>query len=228
MALQVIGAGWGRTGTESLKKALEQLGFGKCYHMFELLKDGRRLEYWEQLIEEGKTDYDRLFAGFQSAVDFPASCFYREFMHYYPDAKVILTYRDPEKWYDSASKTVLRDLPWVVVPIVKFFGIFNKNLRYMPRIYQNVVKDYIMDGLFEGRRADREFMINLYNEWVEEVTRTVPAEKLLVFESKDGWEPLCAFLGVPVPTTDYPHGNDSEQFKKRIKVRNIVSEFSKK
>ena len=98
----------------------------------------------------------------------------------------------------------------------------------MPLIYQNVVKDYIMEVFFQGQSDDREFMINLYNEWVEEVKRTVPAEKLLVFESKEGWEPLCAFLDVPVPATNYPHGNDSEQFRKRIKVTNIVSEFSKK
>ncbi len=227
MALKVIGAGWGRTGTESLKKALEILGFGKCYHAFELLKDGKRIVYWEQLMRGEKPDYDKLFDGYQSAVDFPAAMYYKELMAQYPDAKIILSYRDAEKWYESASKTILRPLPSFFMPVCRFIGLFNKNLSYFPRIY-GVIVTSVFNQLMQGKKDDREFMINLYNQWVEEVKRTVPADKLLVCEAREGWEPLCKFLEVPIPVAPYPKGNDSEEFHKRIKVSNFIKEFRKK
>ncbi|MCB0665982.1 MAG: hypothetical protein KDC80_09185 [Saprospiraceae bacterium] len=228
MSLKIIGAGWGRTGTESLKKALEILDFGKCYHMLELLKDGKRVKYWEELIQNRNTDFEQLFDGFQSAVDFPAAAFYKEFMQEYPEAKVILTYRDPDKWYQSASKTILKDPPAFIIPIVKFLGIFNKNLSYLPRTYKNVIQDFLLKSVLQGRPHDRDFVISLYSKWVDEVKRSVPSEKLLVFEAKDGWEPLCHFLDVAVPPIPYPRGNDRGQFKKRNSLRNIISEFGGK
>lgn len=225
MALKVIGAGWGRTGTESLKKALEILEFDKCYHMFELIKDGKRVVYWEQLARGEKPDYEKLFEGFQSAVDFPACAFYKEFMEQYPDAKVVLSWRPADKWYESASKTIFRPLPKAVFLVSRVAGLFNKNLSYFPRIYKSVV-EHVFNGMMQGRKDDRDFMIQFYNNWVEEVKRTVPAEKLLVHEAKDGWEPLCKFLGVPVPSVPYPKGNDSEQFHERTKTKNFLKEFS--
>jgi hypothetical protein len=227
MALKVIGAGWGRTGTESLKKALEILEFGKCYHMFELIKDGKRVVYWEQLARGEKPDYDKLFDGFQSAVDFPASMYYRELMTQYPNAKVILSYRDPDKWYESASNTIFKPLPVLIVPISRVLGLFFKNLSYFQRIAKNVIEPLFTDFM-QGKKDDREFMINMYNQWVADVKKNVPAEKLLVFEAKEGWEPLCKFLGVPVPDVPYPRGNDSEQFKERTKVKNFLKEFGGK
>lgn len=227
MALKVIGAGWGRTGTESLKKALEILGFGKCYHAFELVKDGKRIVYWEQLARGEKTDYDKLFEGYQSAVDFPVAMYYKALMDQYPDAKVILSYRDAETWYESARKTILKPLPSFFIPIIRFIGLFNKNMSYFPRIYY-IMMNEIHDQFMQGKKDDRVFMLNLYNQWVEEVKKTVPPEKLLVFEAREGWEPLCNFLSVPAPTVPYPKGNDSEQFHKRIKVTNFIKEFAKK
>lgn len=227
MALKVIGAGWGRTGTESLKKALEILGFGKCYHMFELLKDGKRVVYWEQLARGEKPDYDKLFEGYQSAVDFPVAMYYKEFMAQYPDAKVILTYRDAEKWYESASNTIFKPLPAPIVPLSRFLGLFIKNLSYFPRIAHNVIAT-IFDNFLEGRKNDKEYVLKRYNQWMEDVKKTVPPEKLLVFEAREGWEPLCKFLGVPVPAEPYPKGNDSEQFHERTKVKNFIKEFGGK
>ena len=227
MALEVIGAGWGRTGMESLKKALEKLGFGKCYHAFELVKDGKRIAYWEQLARGEKPDFEKLFEGYRSAVDFPAAMFYKKLVEQYPDAKVILSYRDPEKWYESARKTILRPLPSFFIPVTRFIGLFNKNMSYFPRIY-NVIMSEIFHKLMQDKTNDRKFMINLYKEWVEDVKKTVPAEKLLVFEAREGWEPLCKFLNVAVPDEPYPRGNDSGQFHKRIKFTNFVKEFTKK
>src|SRR5579862_2420486 len=132
MALKVIGAGWGRTGTESLKKALEILGFDKCYHMLELIKYPEQLVYWEQLHRKEKPDYDKLFDGYQSSVDFPSSLYYKEFMLQYPDAKVILSWRPADKWYESASKTILKPIPQSMFLIIRIFGIFSRNLRLFP------------------------------------------------------------------------------------------------
>lgn len=224
MPLKVIGAGWGRTGTESLKKALEMLGYDKCFHMFELIKDGKRVEYFEQLERGEKPDYEKLFEGYQAAVDFPAAKYYREFMQQYPDAKVILTWRPADKWYDSASKTILRGLPNGIFIVARIAGIFSKNISYFPRVWK-YVKASAYDGVFKGRKDDREFMLKLYDEWVEEVKRSVPAERLLVFEAKDGWEPLCKFLNVQVPSEPYPRGNDTEQFLERTKTKNFLKEF---
>ena len=123
MALKVIGAGMGRTGTESLKLALEQLGFGKCYHMYELIKDNSRFPCWLQLEKGEVPDYAVLFDGYQSAVDFPAALYYREFMKQYPDAKVILTVRDAGSWYDSASKTILKGIPSPVLFMARVLGV---------------------------------------------------------------------------------------------------------
>src|SRR5689334_4198559 len=111
MGLDVIGAGWGRTGTESLKAALELLGFGRCYHAFELIARTRHVPHWRALSRGEKPDYDDLFRGFRSAVDFPAARYYREFAAQYPAAKVVLSVRDPQEWYQSASKTILKGIP---------------------------------------------------------------------------------------------------------------------
>ncbi|MCB9082368.1 MAG: sulfotransferase family protein [Lewinellaceae bacterium] len=225
MALQVIGAGWGRTGTESLKLALEQLGFGRCYHMFEVMKHVEALPYWEQL-ERGETpDYEAMFHRYQSAVDFPVARYYRELMTQYPEAKVILTVRDPEKWYESASKTILREPPALLVFIFRLLGALSPRAANIPKVL-NWIQRFLKgpNGFFQGKINDRAFMIDFFQQWNAEVIRTVPPEKLLVFSAGDGWEPLCQFLQVPVPDVPYPHSNRGESFL----VNTIKKIFSQK
>ena len=106
MGLKVIGAGFGRTGTKSLQLALEELGFGKCYHMEELFRNPEGVVHWESAYQEKETDWNALFQNYDSAVDFPTSMYYKELADHYPDSKVILTVRDPEKWYKSAYDTI--------------------------------------------------------------------------------------------------------------------------
>jgi hypothetical protein len=219
--LKVIGAGLGRTGTESLKMALEQLGFGACYHMFELMKHPEQLPEWEKLNRGETPDYDFLFRGYQATADFPAALYYREFMAQYPEAKVVLTVRDADKWYDSASKTILRKIPAVFMALMPVFGLFSKTARSYPAIHRYAL-EVIHDGFFDGRTHDREYTKAIFNAWNEEVKRTVPAGLLLVFEVKEGWEPLCRFLGVPVPATPFPHANAGESFDRKV-ARRIVS-----
>ncbi|MCB2098759.1 MAG: hypothetical protein KDE05_14095, partial [Parvularculaceae bacterium] len=106
MTLSVIGAGLGRTGTASLKVALETLGLGKCHHMSEVFGSPEQTDLWVKAAH-GAPDWPTIFKGYGSAVDFPTAAFWRELADYYPDAKIILSLRDPEKWYESTQETIL-------------------------------------------------------------------------------------------------------------------------
>jgi len=224
--LKVVGAGFGRTGTESLKMALEQLGFGKCYHMFELMQHPEHLPEWEKLQRGETPNYEMMFSGYQSCSDFPAALYYKEFIKQYPNAKVILTVRDADKWYNSATKTILRKMPGIILSVIRFFGLFSKTAQSYPAIHR-YSQNLIHDGLFEGRYNDRERTKSIFNAWNEEVKRTVPADRLLVFEVKDGWEPLCNFLGVPVPATPFPRANDGDSFDKNLAKRLVTDSDNK-
>jgi hypothetical protein len=221
MALKVIGAGFGRTGTESLKAALEKLGLGPCDHMFELIKTTWRVEHLEALERGEPADLEALFDGFESAVDFPFALYYRQLMEAYPDAKVILTVRDPHAWYASAKKTILRGIPPGSLPVARVLGLFNRNARGIPR-WWSYVRSALFEGFFEGKKDDEAFMTALFTRWNNEVVATVPPERLLVFQVKDGWEPLCAFLGVAVPDEPFPKSNDAGTFEERTKLRNMT------
>jgi sulfotransferase family protein len=210
MALKVIGAGWGRTGTESLKMALEQLGFDRCYHGFDLMNDGRKLQYWKQLHKERKTDYGALFNGYVAAVDTPAAYYYQELMREYPEAKVILTVRDAAKWYDSAANTIFKR-----PPPVKFMGRLSKKLSYVPQIDEHL-QTIFFEEEFNGKIEDKEAMMAWFNQWNERVKSTVPSHRLLVYNVAEGWEPLCKFLNVQVPASPFPQTNKKEGFQKRV------------
>ncbi|MBK8502613.1 MAG: sulfotransferase family protein [Saprospiraceae bacterium] len=225
MALKVIGAGLGRTGTESLKMALEHLGFGKCYHMFELtIKDPAKLKYWQELMDAKVTDYDALFDGYQSCVDFPAAIYYREFFQQYPNAKVILTVRDQDAWYTSASKTIFRKIPAPILLLLKFFGIFSKRAAMSVQSIKYAA-EIVHQRFFLGRINDPNATKKIYRDWNEEVKRTIPTDKLLVFEVKDGWKPLCEFLNVPVPNIPFPRSNDGQKFKSNLIKRMFSKEY---
>jgi hypothetical protein len=197
MALKVIGAGFGRTGTMSLKAALEQLGLGPCYHMVECLPRGP--EHWQKWIDAagGKPVWSTLFDGFESTVDFPSCSSYKALAAHYPDAKVILTVRDPEHWFESTQETIFAPR-WI------------EYLRHveMGKFIQLTVNDYLQD-----RMHDKEHLIQRFQEHIEEVRNTIPASRLLVFEVKEGWGPLCEFLELPEPDADFPFLNDEEATK---------------
>jgi len=201
MALKVIGAGFGRTGTMSLKAALEQLGFGPCYHMVECFPKGP--PHWQQWIDaaQGRPDWDALFDGFASAVDFPACSSYKALAQYYPDAKVVLTVRDPVRWFESTQETI-------------FSPAWTDYLRQveMGRFVKLTVNDYLQD-----RMHDRAHLLKRFDEHIDEVRATIPASRLLVYEVRDGWGPLCDFLEVPVPSVDFPNINDNEATKAILK-----------
>ena len=208
MALKVIGAGFGRTGTLSLKEALEKLGYGPCHHMKEVFQNGDQAEYFYLASIGESLDWDEVFKDYNSAVDWPAAAYYKELSDKYPDAKVILGMRDAGSWYDSASKTIYQmsqNFPkWIrfILPRAdKIFKMIDKTVFGEPFSYQ-----------FE----DREFAMRVFNDHVEAAKKSIPDEKLLMHSAKDGWEPLCAFLDVPVPEEPYPWVNDSKEFARRL------------
>lgn len=199
MPLSVIGAGLGRTGTLSLKLALEQLGVGRCYHMMELFGKPEAPGRWLDAAEGRPVDWEAMFAGYSATVDWPSAAFYKTLADRYPDAKVILTLRDPDKWFESTQATILGpaypkggDEPWPVM-IRKIVG-----------------------GAFDGRVSDRAHVIETFNRHNAEVQRVIAPERLLVYEVSQGWEPLCDFLGLPVPATPMPATNSTQEFIDRL------------
>lgn len=200
MTLKVIGAGLGRTGTLSLKLALEHIGFGPCYHMSEMLSQLRsHLPLWIESAK-GKAQWDTIFAHYQSTTDYPGCMFWRELMVKYPDAKVILSTRDPDKWFESGAATVFSE---------QHRARFEGN-PMMAEFFKLTVF-----GDLEQSLGDRAKMVAYFNAWNQAVVDEVPPEKLLVHRSFDGWEPLCEFLGVPVPAEPYPRVNSREEMTER-------------
>jgi hypothetical protein len=200
MSLKVIGAGLGRTGTMSLKFALEHVGFGPCYHMIEFMAHiPEHLPKWLDAID-GRPDWDAVFDGYVSTVDYPGCTYCRELVAKWPEAKVILTTRDPDAWFESANETVL-----------------SSRMRNM--LGQSPIKRFMEATVSEdfGENIDdREFMTSYFRRWNERVIAEVPADKLLVFQAKDGWGPLCEFLGVPVPPEPYPRVNSRADMNERF------------
>lgn len=200
--LEVVGAGFGRTGTLSLKLALERLGFGPCHHMVEVIGNPEQIALWEQVVE-GNTDWDTVFSGYRATVDWPGVHFWRELTAHYSDAKVILTVRDPERWYESVKETIFR-VAETSTPDATDAG------------RRHILGRVVWDGDFDGRFEDKDHTIAVFNDHNEAVRREIPAGRLLEFEVGQGWEPLCAFLGVPVPDEPFPRSNDRQEFAARV------------
>jgi hypothetical protein len=209
MPLKIIGAGLGRTGTLSLKAALEELGFAKCYHMVEVLANAEHTAFWNAAAAGESVDWDAHFEGYQATVDWPACNFYEQLMRRYPEAKVILTVRDPERWYASARQTIYY--------VRHVFPRWTARLLPRMRDFRRMLDRLVWDGMFHGRFEDKAYAIEVFNRHNEQVRRVTSPDRLLVYEVKDGWGPLCSFLGVPIPDgKPFPHLNDAEEFRSRI------------
>lgn len=216
MALKVIGAGFGRTGTLSLKAALEELGFGPCYHMVELLAHPERVSYWEAAERGQPVDWDALFEGYRAGVDFPVYRQYEKLAAFYPEAKVILTVRDPEAWHKSALDTIYSaGVPPLQTALFALKLPFSRRLRHLLRALNLARSLWRKD--FRGHFGDKAHALGLYHAHLERVRRTIPGERLLVYNVREGWGPLCAFLGVPVPETPFPHLNDRTSFARSLR-----------
>ncbi len=205
MALKIVGAGFGRTGTNSLKLALEQLGFGPCHHMFEVRDNPRQLPFWQAAARGEAMDWDEVFAEYNACVDWPSALFWREIADHFTSAKVLLSVRPAESWFKSVHATIY---PSMMKRAGDPPGV-NKDRRDM-------AYEIVVNKTFDGRLEDKAHAIAVFEAHIAEVQRTIVPERLLTFDVAEGWEPLCAFLEVPVPETPFPRTNSTEEFRARI------------
>jgi len=202
--MQIIGAGVGRTGTMSLRVALQELGFGPCHHMHAVLQDmPGQVPLWEAALQ-GRPDWDAIYAGQRSAVDWPTASFYRELHAEYPEAKFVLSHRDPDSWVDSFSETILRALSDKSQAPAEVHGWIDMCLAVIARA------GFLPD-------MDRATLEKAYVAHFEAVKAAIPAAQLLIYRVSEGWEPLCAFLDVAIPEGEFPRTNDRAQFWELVK-----------
>ena len=206
--IKIIGAGFGRTGTSSLREALEILGFDKCYHMSDT-KKGENAKKWLRKARKNDISWEAILNGCKAGVDWPVSLYYEELADIFPQAKLILTVRDADSWYQSITKTVYRMT--CLIPIWK--RLFNPtlNARY------KLLNDLIWNGIFKGRIMDEEFAKDTFNQHNQTVKERYEPDRLLVYDVSEGWEPLCNFLGVPIPEDrPFPKRNLAQEREKDI------------
>ena len=197
MALKIVGSGLGRTGTKSMQTALGMLGFGPCHHMVEVFMHPESMTLWVD-AGEGRPDWDLIFKDYQSMVDYPGAAYWRQLADHYPDAKVLHTVRDPDKWFESTQATIFSPMnrPSTTGSSddmrVRFFNSFMAPMR--------------------EHLDDRAWMTDHFRRHTEEVKAAIAPERLLIYEVGEGWDRLCKFLGVPVPDEPYPSENSREEF----------------
>jgi Sulfotransferase domain len=215
--MRVIGAGLPRTATTTQTFALEKLGFGACYHMRDLLADLEGgLPGWERAAD-GDADWERIFGEADSTVDWPSARYYRELIDYYPDCKVLLSVRDSDAWVRSMRKTVwgIFHGDTVIHHVSEARAVLDPLWRrYIDLMYRMTWQEGT--GVLAGETYSDEGLAAVMNRWNDEVKNTVPAERLLVWDPSEGWEPLCAFLQVDVPEEPMPHLNDTMSFREGI------------
>ena len=181
----------------SMKSALEMLGFGPCHHMAEVLPNPVQLAKWRDVAGGAAPDWDELLAGYKSAIDWPSAYYWRELSRHYPEAKVLLTVRSPESWYESFANTILEAIGPDSNP--ETFGF---------RIIRN--------RIFGGEPETRDRAIAAFEKNTADVRAAIPSDRLLVFNVGDGWEPLCRFLNVPIPDAPFPKSNSTDEFRAHL------------
>jgi hypothetical protein len=203
MTIEVFSAGFGRTGTMSLKLALEEIGFGPCHHMAEVRDNGEvQIPLWNAACA-GNPDFDTIYDGYRAAVDWPTAAFWRELAEYYPEAKILLSTRSAESWVRSFSETILSIL------------IAPDSWPEPAKPWLEMVTDVVMKRSLNGGTSPEE-LLAAFDAQEAAVKAAIPSERLLVFDVREGWEPLCRFLDRPVPSTPFPRTNSKEEFFKLV------------
>ena len=213
MSLEIIGTGFGRTGTLSLKHALQLLGWDPCYHMVEVAQNPGHASLWSAAHRGARTDWDALFAKYRATVDWPSTAFWRQIVDHYPDAKVIHTERPAAAWYASVKNTIYQVMN-------------NPTPAQLPPAFHEqleMAREVILRGVFDDRFEDEAHAIAIFEAHNARVKREIAPERLLVIEPGQGWEPLCKFLGLPVPARPYPKVNSTDDFRAGIRPRASAS-----
>ncbi len=215
--MRAIGAGFGRTGTTSLKAALEELGFGPSYSLTEVFNHPEHVGAWEAARCGERVDWKEFLRDYEVVVDWPACSFYEELMEAFPEALVVLTVREPERWYESMRSTIyqIRKLTAGPLPVRAAFTIadvFAPGVTGVARLADHLVWEDTFDGRFE----DRSHALEVFGRSNEAVRRRVPPGRLLVFDVREGWGPLCNFFGVEVPDKPFPHLNEAQEMRRKL------------
>jgi hypothetical protein len=198
MGLQVVGVGFGRTGTNSLKVALEQLLGGRCHHMHEVFDRPELVPLWT----DAAADWAAIFDGDVATVDWPAAAFWREIVAEHPDALVLLSMREtPEAWWNSAHQTIFESLAMEGMP---------PEIEAWMATVTSLIRSHGIDPDDEGSAEAA------YAQHIADVRAEVPADRLVEWTTGDGWAPLCAALGMPVPDEPFPHVNTRAEFRANI------------
>jgi len=208
MALEVVGAGFGRTGTNSLKLALEMLGFGPCHHMFEVRDRPEQVAFWTAAARGERTDWDTVFDGFKATVDWPSAYFWKPIAAYYPNAKVILSVRPVETWVTSIHSTIHQSLKRRM-----------ERPTELLRAQGEMAYEIIERRTFDDRLSDADHAAAVFRAHAAEVKATIASERLLIYDVVEGWEPLCRHLGVSVPNVPFPRTNSTQEFRARAAAR---------
>jgi hypothetical protein len=206
MTMKLIGAGFGRTGTLSLKSAIETLGAGPCYHMLEVSQNPGHATLWHEAAVTGDADWDALLRGYPATVDWPGCYFWRQLVRAYPEAKVLLSVRSPESWYASVRGTIYQSMS-------NAHNISNEAARS----HLEMARKIVLEDTFDGRFEDAEYAMGVFEQHNADVVAAIPPERLLIYEVGSGWEPLCGFLACPIPEQDYPHVNKTADFQDRMR-----------
>jgi hypothetical protein len=209
MSLKVVGAGFGRTGTLSLKVALERIGFGPCYHMVEVFPRPEHVAMWHRLAFEQSMDWDEIFRGFHATVDWPAARWWREIAAHFPDAKVLLSVRDPEAWYKSVTDTIYQPMK----------SPAPDGVPELVRLQSEMARKAILGETFDNRFEDKAHAIEVFRKHNQAVRDAIDPARLLVFDVREGWGPLCRFLEVPIPDEPFPRLNDTATFQAMMRMR---------
>jgi hypothetical protein len=211
--MKLIGVGFGRTGTMSLKGALEQLGATPCFHMIDLImgeNKERDLPKWQKVADGGPVDWEDVFDGWEATVDWPGCTRWREIVATFPDAPVLLNHRDFDGFYKSCQNTIL------AVKQAAMAGELEPDSNREPPspILWEVIEKMIWQGDFQGRFEDKDWVREMYYDRIETIKREIPSDRLIVWElGKDGWGPLADALGVPTPDEPFPHLHDTNEFR---------------
>lgn len=196
--LRVVGAGLPRTATRSLKEALERLFRGRCYHMHEVFTHPEDVPAWRAAIRGDEADWHDFPPDCVATVDWPASAFWRELADANPDALIVLSTRESAaEWWESADETI--------------FPVLRKASYPEYEDWLTMTKELLIRELGE-KWDDRSLAEAFYVRHNERVRSEAPANRLLEWQARDGWEPLCSALGLPVPEESFPHTNTREEW----------------
>ena len=208
--MKVIGVGFGRSGTMSIKQAIEDLGAGPCFHMIDLIRNSDKVPAWHDAAVKGNVDFDAMFAGYDATIDWPGCTFWRELLEAYPDAPVLFNYRDFDGWYRSMTNTV-----WALRQAAQKGELKPDASRPQPspELWQ-VIGTLIWERDLEGKFDDEAAARKIYEGRIETIRSEVPADRLTEFElGSAGWPEICGMLGVEEPDHEFPHLHETNEFR---------------